>query len=141
MTDIVPELMKKIQMDFDSKIEKNAKIKAFVKKLESETATGEDVSKYAAELGSIASDVLAGNLTEDILPNGRMYYNIADRTIKPLLQQIFDMVMDAAKTQQAYEDKKAGIGMKAAVPEFPEDRIHDLLIKFADIFDEETYNV
>lgn len=138
MTDMVPELMEKIQKEFDKKVKASKKIKPFESKLKAGKATAEDVSEYASDIGDIAGAVLAESLTEDVLPGGRMYYNIGNRTVKPILQQIFDMVMDAAKMQQASEDKKSGIGMKAVNADFPEEKINDLIFKFSEIFDKET---
>ena len=136
MTDIVPELMEKIQQKFEGEVKENKKVKEFKVKLNEERATGDDVSMYAVELGNIASNVLISNLTEDVLPNGRMYYNIANRTIKPLLKQIFGLVMEAARTQLEIENKSEKIGIKAIDAEFKEDKINDLMFKLSEIFEE-----
>lgn len=141
MIDIVPKLQKKINSEFDKRLESSQKLKGCMKKLETEKATSRDTFDYSSELGRIASEVLTDVMTEDALPNGSMYFNIADRTVKPILVRCFELVMDYAKRQQSIDDRKNGIGIKPSVPEFPEARINDLMIKFADIFDEETYNV
>lgn len=133
--DIVPELMEKIWQEFDNKVTKNKKINAFNKKLKEETATGADVSEYAEELGNIAGAALAHNLKEDALPNGRMYYNIAERTIKPVLEKVYSMVMDAAKRQQEADNEKTGIRIKAVNSDFPEEKIKDLMFKFSEMFE------
>lgn len=133
--DIVPELTEKIWQEFDEKVASSKKIKAFNKKLNEETATAADVSEYAEELGNLAGAVLSNNLKEDELPNGRIYYNIAERTIKPIIEKIYNMVMDAAKRQQEADNEKTGIRIKAVNSDFPEDKIKDLMFKFAEIFE------
>lgn len=139
--DIVPTLQKQIEDDFEKRINENAKIQSLIKRLNDKKATSSDVSRYSQILGNIASSVLLGVLTEENLPNGQMYYNIAERTIKPLLKRLFEMVIDFATAQQKYTDEKMGLGINSVSPEFPEQRIDDLMLKFADIFDEETWNV
>lgn len=136
--DVAPKLYEKIMESFDRKVSSSAKIEKFNKLLEKEKATAADVSKYAADLGDIAVETLREILTEDVLPNGRMYYNIADRTIKPLIRKAYDMVMEAADQQQRIDDKAAGIGMNPVIPSFPDKKIEDLMFKLAAIFDEEA---
>lgn len=133
--DIVPGLYETIKTDYVQNIRKNGKIKAFLGNLEAGTATGEQVSLYSAELGKCAADALAKHLTEENLPDGRMYFNIGDRTIRPILEDVHARVMDAAKKVQELGDKKTGIGMKSVRPEFPESRVRDLIFKFVEIFD------
>lgn len=135
--DIVPKLYEAIKTDYLQNISKNRKINAFLRRLEAGTATGEQVSLYSAELGKCAADALAKHLTEENLPDSRMYFNIGDRTIRPILEDVHARVMDAAQQVQEQEDKKAGIGMKSVRPEFPAARVRDLIFKFVEIFDKE----
>lgn len=131
--DIVPELYEKIHSDFERKVNGNKKIQDFRGKLKKRTATPKEVSLYAGELGECAAYALATNLTEEILPNGKLYWNIADRTIKPLLKEVHGMVMDAAVEVQLIEDEKAGINLKPIRPEFPESRVRDFINKLIEI--------
>ena len=132
---MVPDLMEKIQKGFDSRLISSGKIRAFESRLKAGKASAGDVSEYAADIGDIAAAVLADTLTESALPNGRIYYNIADRTVMPLLHQIFSLVMDAAQKQQTADNKKTGIRIKAVSSDFPEDKLKDLMFKFSEIFD------
>lgn len=136
--DIVPELYEKIHSDFERKVNGNKKIQDFRGKLKKRTATPKEVSLYAGELGECAAYALTTNLTEEILPNGKLYWNIADRTIKPLLKEVHGMVMDAAVEVQLIEDEKTGINLKPIRSTFPEYRVNDLMEKLISILEEET---
>lgn len=125
--DIVPELYENILSGFNQGIKSNKRIQKFYTKLEERKATGEDVSRYSAELGRCAANVLNINLVPDKLPDGRLYWNIAQRTIKPLMQEVHQLVMAAAVQQMQVTDRKAGIGMKPVESKFPEDRVDDLI--------------
>lgn len=136
--DIAPELYEKIHSDFEQKVKANKWIQNFRGKLKKKTATPKEASLYAAELGDCAADALTSNLTEDMLLNGKLYWNIADRTIKPLLQEVHKMVMDAAVEVQLIEDKKTGINLKPIRSPFPEHRVNDLINKLISILEEEA---
>lgn len=135
MADVAPELYEAIEKEFKKNISKHSNIKKFNKKLEKGKATAEEVSIYASNVGDCAAAAFEEVMTEDALPNGRIYWNIADRVIKPVLKQIFDMVMDAAKTQQEAENAVDGFKIKPSVPNFPEQKTDDLMFKFVEIFD------
>ena len=125
--DIVPQLYEDILDSFNKAVEANKRIRIFEKKLEAGTATEKDVAEYAKRLGECAEAALSSNLTEERLPDGKLYWNIAERTIKPLLKEAHELVMKAAERQLQLEDKKTGINLKPAETEFPEERINELI--------------
>lgn len=125
--DIVPQLYEDILDSFNKAVEANKRIRIFEKKLEAGTATEKDVAEYATYLGECAEAALSSNLTEERLPDGKLYWNIAERTIKPLLKEAHELVMKAAARQLQLEDKKTGINLKPAETEFPEERINELI--------------
>jgi len=132
--DIVPELYKKIQSEFEKNINGSRKIKNFRSK--GNKASAKDVSLYAAEVGKCAADTLSACLTEEKLPGGKLYWNIAQRTIIPLLEETYDMIMAAAESVQREEDEKKGIQLNPIWPEFPMERIKDLINKLIEYQEE-----
>ena len=139
--DIAPELYEKIHSDFEQKVKANQKIQNFLGKLEKKTATPKEVSLYAAELGTCASYALCHNLTEKSLPNGMLYWNIADRTIMPLMKEIHKMVMDAAVEVQLVEDETIGINLKPIRSPFPVYRVMDLMNKLIGILEKDEGSI
>jgi hypothetical protein len=87
------------------------------------------VSKLSARLGEYAADSLKRNLTDETLPDGVLYWNIAKRTIVPLMQEVQKIALDMAEAVQTREDKEAGIGIKPIRPEFNEGRIEAVMNK------------
>ena len=135
--DIVPALYEKIKSDFASEVKNNADIQEFIKRVSEETAAKEEVSLYAADLGKCASLALQKNLTEYNLPNGRLYWNIAERTIIPILKEVHESISSMAIAVDEYEDRGKGIGIKSQKADFPEQRIRDLVDKMVNLFEED----
>ena len=133
--DIVPELYERIQREFKKNMAGSSLIKDFQSK--GDQATEKEVSLYAAELGKCVSGALASVLTEDALPNGTLYWNIAQRTIVPLLEEVYTLVMEAAETAQRQQDKKIGIHINPVRPEFPKERIDGLINKLMEYQEDE----
>lgn len=129
MTDVAPELYKAIETDFDARMATDPIIRVFRKKLEKETATTEDVSEYARRVGECASAAMISVLKEENLPNGILYLNIAEKTIKPIFRKAHQLINEAACVVQEIEDKKTGVGLKPIVADFPEERVDALIYK------------
>lgn len=131
--DVVPALAETIDTTFSSLVSADAVIRAFNSKLAKSTATQRDVFNYTSRLGLHASKSLTLCLKPDNLPDGKMYWNIATRTVKPLLQRVHGMVIEAAIAVQTAEDLRNGIGVKPMAVEFPEERINDILNKLCSL--------
>ncbi len=137
MEDIVPVLYSRIQKALQNRIKNDKKIQTFERKLADKTATASEVSLYAADLGRIAAAVLGDALDPDNLPNRQLYWNIGQRTIKPLLKEVYKLVMAAAKEQTRIDDEKIGISLAPQEPGFPEDRVDDLITKLQQYLQED----
>lgn len=131
--DIAPALAESIDTTFNSLVSSDAVIRAFNNKMSKGAATQRDVFMYTERLGRHASKSLKMTLTPDNLPDGRLYWNIATRTVKPLLQRVHSMINEAAIAVQTAEDLRNGIGVKPMAVEFPEERINDILNKLCSL--------
>lgn len=130
MADIVPDLIIQLKDHFDNKVQHSAKAKRFTKKLSDGAATLEDVHEYAQELGELLSASLLDILnTEGTLPEGFLYWNIADRTIRPMLEQNYRLINDAAIDTQKLIDQASHIGLNPIAGENPKGRIKGLVNK------------
>ena len=133
--DIAPELYEQLRRRFEQNMKRSKRIQSFLKK--GDKATQKEVSLYAAELGKCASDAFTDVLSENNLPNGKLYWNIAQRTIIPLLEEVHNMVLDAAEAVQKREDKALGISLKPVRPDFPEERVKGLINKLIEYQEDE----
>ena len=125
--DIVPELLQKIQDDFQKAVSADENIRKFLKKIRDGTATMDETSLFARNLGDILVEILKKDITQDVLPDGRMYYNIAERTIKPVLMKNYELTNEAAKVVQKAIDQENGIGLNAMSGTFPDERVETLV--------------
>lgn len=127
MDDIVPSLLENIQSQFDEKTYNSAKLKKALKRLSDKKATYIDVNDFAIEVGEILADVLGANITAESLPDGKMYFNIADRILNPTMQKNFDLVSGYAGDVQRELNQAAGIKLKAQLPVINQDRIDGII--------------
>lgn len=127
--DVVPVLNEKIQTSFQSNMMRDRRIAQISKRIRDGTATFVDGHDYAERLGESLSKALISNLNEENLPDGRLYYNIAQRTVTPALQNNYELTNEAAEQIQSTIDSRLGIGLKSIKADFPESRIKGLIDK------------
>ena len=127
MTDIAPQLLEELQSAFKEEISNNSKIKALHAAIQGGNATYIVAEDYAYEVGAALAAVLGDRLSSAVLPEGQMFYNIAERVIRPLLEEDHDLVSDAAATVQQMLNQKAGLGIKAQTVPVNADRIDGII--------------
>ena len=127
MDDIVPGLLEKIQSQFDERTYNSDKLKKALKLMKVKKATYLDVNNFAVEVGEILADVLGQNITASVLPNGNMYFNIADRLLNPTMQKIFELITGFAGDVQTDLNRAAGLKLKAQIPGISQDRIDGIV--------------
>lgn len=137
MSDIVPELLNKIEDDFFKTYRNSQKIKSLLEKLKT-TGGYQDAHEYALEVGSILSNSLGNVITAEILPDGRMYYNIADRILNQTLGTNHALIADITEEVQTRINREYGLGIKAIRPQFAKDRVNGIIdrVSFELDFDE-----
>lgn len=126
-TDVVPVLNERIQTSFQSEVMKDRRIAQITKRIRDGTATMTDGHEYAERLGEHLSKALTSNLTAETLPDGKLYYNIAKRTVTPALQNNYELTNEVAADIQKIIDKDAGIGLGTVKADFPEERVQGLI--------------
>lgn len=129
MTDVVPELLSDIETAFRTHNMTDRTLSRVAARIRDGTATQVDGHTYAEHLGRNASKALQEVITPDRLPDGKLYYNIATRTVVPTLQNNQQLVNEAATSIQSAIDAKTGIGLKSVSPEFPIERVNGLIDK------------
>ena len=129
--DIVPSLLKKIKSEFEGARLDSEVLKDLLSKLHHSKASYLDANKYAIEIGEILSKALGASLTNETLPDGKMYYNIAQRVLADVLGRNYELVSDYAEQVQKNLNSEAKIGLAAQVPELNQDRIDGLVNRLA----------
>ena len=129
MKDIAPELIDKIEADFKKRMNMSEPIKDLFLKIKSGTATYKDAQNYAVKVSEIMSETLNRHLSSNILPDGRLYYNIAKRIFNQTLGKngTFGYISQYAEQVQGIINKNAGIGIKAIKADINQDRIDGII--------------
>lgn len=133
MPDVAPALYQLIMDDFESRMQQDKRIRQIQSKIENEKADLTDIYQYANRIGELGSDVLIKCFDENRLPNGILYWNIAQRTVKPFFKHIHKLINEKAVRVQKSIDTRDGIGLNPIAGKFPEDRIDDLIQKLVDM--------
>lgn len=136
--DIVPELLEKLENEFVNKYSKNKKINSAVKKIKTGKATHKDSNEFAYECGKILAEVFKGNISTEDLPDGKMYYNIADRVLNDTLGRNYKLISDYSADVQTSLNKSSGLRIRGLKPPKNQDRINGLIEKVQEKTYEET---
>lgn len=127
MEDVSPGILENIQNEFYKKINNSEIIKNIGEKIKNKVATYDEANEYAIEVGNILADAYKNNISSSILPDGKMYFNIANRIIPPTMTKNFELVSDVTNQVQALLNESSGIGIKPIAPELNHDRINGIV--------------
>ena len=117
MNDIGKELYERVRADFE-------------RRLKSDKRPPKDmrgVSDYSARVGRYLAEAIAANVTEDALPDRRLYYNIAESILEPSLRANYELVNDTAAEVQRLLDERQGLRIKPARADYPAERVHAVI--------------
>lgn len=123
MADIGAELLEKIRAEFQKNCKADKYIQSVLKKIEGSTAKMEEVALLSKQLGLRASQAIGTYVNAGALPDGKMYYNIADTILSGVLKDNYDIINSAVAACQKALDRKAGINIRPQQAEFPAERI------------------
>ncbi len=136
MKDIAPDLLKAIQDDFKERVKTNAKAKNALKAMKSKNATFEDANSFAEAIGDALAESFKNNIKPELLPDKRMYYNIAERVVGESLKNNYNLVSEYSADVQTLLNKKANLGLKGIKPQYNADKAKGIINR---ISSEEKY--
>ncbi|MEG3257194.1 hypothetical protein RFK12_00795 [Streptococcus suis] len=125
--DILPDLLREVQEKFEVSYGKSEVVRRAFEELKKKRASYVTVNDFALEVGDILSNALSSSVTGDRLPDGKMYYNIAQRLLTDTLGRNFELVSGYAGQVQEDLNRSAKIGLQVQVPEVNQDRIDGLV--------------
>lgn len=125
--DIVPALLDAIEKDFDERTFNSKKLKVALKLLKNKQATYLTVNDFAIEVGEILASVLNTHVTASVLPDGRVYFNIADRVLNTTMQKNYELISNFAVDVQKELNHAANLKMKSQIPPLNQDRIDGIV--------------
>lgn len=125
--DIVPELIEDIRREFEKGLLRGPRFRVIARKIENGTATLADIHGQSVALGELLSDALRQFMRVDMMPDGKIYWNIANRVIKPFLTRNYNLVNSTAEQIQEIVNAAENISIAAVHADFPEERANGLL--------------
>ena len=125
--DIVPGLLSEIELEFNRRMNDSPTIKKSSLILAEGRSTYKDVHGYSVEVGKILSSVLAEKVDSSVLPDGRMYYNIAKRVLEDCLGRNYKLIGRFASETQSLLNLRSGLGLKSQIPPLNQNRIDGLV--------------
>lgn len=129
--DIAPDLLEAIRRDFVRNLGGSKRAAELLEAIQSGRAGYAEAGEYAEEVGRALSEAFQSNLSGDTLLDGRMYWNLADRVIRPLLEEDHALVSEAARQVQQQLNEAAGIGIKAQSVPLDQERVDGILNRLA----------
>lgn len=125
--DIVPALLEMIEKEFDEKTFNSGVLKKAVQALRDKKATYKDANEFAIEIGEILTEVLNTHITVDALPDGKMYFNIADRVMNATLNKNFELITGFVVDVQTGLNHMTGLKLKGQKPQLNQSRIDGIV--------------
>lgn len=125
--DIVPELLENIKKDFNKNIRQSSKLKNILELINKGNASYSDVNEYAIEVGELLAKSFSRFLKPDTLPDGRMYFNIAERILNDTLSNNHALISVVSSQVQTELNAKAGFKIKGIAPTLKQDRIDGII--------------
>lgn len=128
--DIVPELLEKIKEDYEKNVAAVNTEELLSKLLKSKNL--DDAYAYARKIGQALSDAFVQNISADLLPNGRMYFNIANRLIPPTLTRAYKDSANISEIIMANINAQNKIGMMVQQGIMNSDRITGIVDRLSE---------
>ena len=129
--DVLPGILQEVQERFERDFGKSEIIRNAFAALKEKKATYKTANEFAIEIGEILSKALGASISADKLPDGKMYYNIAQRLLTDVLGRNHEIVSGYASDVQKNLNDEAKIGLKVQVPELNLDRIAGIVNRFS----------
>lgn len=127
MEDITPALVEAVTEDFRRSYNKSATVQRLLEQGRQGTATYAEAQEYALEVSRLMQEAYRGNVTTAVLPDGKMYYNIASRLVPATVEADHTLVADYAAAVQKELNEKAGIGLQVQKAPVDADRVDGLV--------------
>lgn len=127
MKDVAPELLEKLNKTFGQKVVIDPQIRSYKKKLEAGKLTERDCALYIQKVVEISATSVTSILKANNLPDGKLYWNIAEAVLVPFLKNVINQMNDIAVKTMKDSDRKKNINIKVKKIRYPEGQIQSYL--------------
>lgn len=131
MVDVSPAILKKVTDRFNELYRKNTSITVMLRQISRGTATYDTANRYAITVGEMLRTAFR-EITQADLPNGRMYYNIAQKVLMPPIQNNYNLIAAVTAQIQRQMNEAAGLQLDAVIPPINTSRVEGFVRKVSD---------
>lgn len=121
------ELRERVLKDFERRRRESPGLERLEKAKEAGKATYKEADEYAVAVGDMLAKSYEANITQDLLPLGKMDYETAAEVVRPPLELDYDIISQYVAEIQKALNTQAGLGLNAVVPEVDENRIQGII--------------
>lgn len=132
MEDLTKKLLKAILDTYKKEINSNSQIKSILKKINNDKGDYKDAFGYAKELGKCLEKSFKSNISDDVLPDGKLDYYTAKNIIEPMCKENYNKISNRCMTIQTVLNKKSHIGIKGIKPLYKQDKVNGLINYISD---------
>lgn len=125
--DIAPEIYENISADFSKSVTEDKELNRLMKKIANGKGTQADVTQLSQRFGVLSSNALKKNIKLAELPDETLYWNIADKTIRPTLLDCYRNINRYAGIELKTRDAKGNISVKILGGGDPTNRIDKVM--------------
>lgn len=129
--DVSQAILNAVAKDFEKKYSKSKEINKLLLKIERGTATHEDSYRFAQKVSDFLNYAVKNNMTGSTLPNGKLYYHIAESVLTPVLKNNHALVTSYARDVQTLLNEKDNIPFKGRTAKVNTDRIEGICSEFS----------
>ena len=136
--DVSQDILNAVIKDFEKKYKSSKAVNKLILKIDNGTASHMDSYQFAQKVSDFLNYAIKKNMTSEVLPNGKLYYHIAESVLTPLLKNNHALVTNYVKDVQTMLNKKDDIPFKGRTSKCNADRIEGICSEFsrADKFEE-----
>ena len=121
------KILETLKKEFQKKYDSDTLLKELKKQIEKGNGDYELAHAYSKRTGEILSEIFNTKINGDILPDSRMYFQMANDTIKPMLEQNHNIINEICEDIQTNLNSEAGIKIKPATVMIDENRINGIM--------------
>ena len=133
MTDIAPELIKRIRELTNKTLASSSEYKKYWNAIKNGSTDVTDTLDYADVIGDALGNAVKTVLSEETLPNDELYYNILQKIVNDVYSEAYDMCALAQKMVLEANYKASGYSIKAqtASKETKKKRLSEIVDKLS----------
>lgn len=137
--DVSQDILNAIAKDFKKKYQSSKAVNKLILKIDKGTASHMDAYQFAQKVSDFLNYAIKKNMTGSTLPNGKLYYHIAEDVLTPLLKNNHALITNYAKDVQTMLNAKEDIPFKGRTAKCNADRIEGICSEYsrADLFENE----